>query len=1779
MIDQTSGPIGDGGVSSNTPSPQGDDNLLSLSEPDRSEGSPLLTLDLLNSRRPGLSGPQSEQRAWKADQGLGKDSPGQDVLLHAIQTGTEDDQRQNAATIKDGKDAQLKQDLVAKKASETANSPDGPQPDDINYMAQLSAYKPSNDPNTIFEHAFANQFVSTAITNGGGAGGILSESYAKDPEYTGHFAAEASDRIAWHESMKSVLEDRQSQYEGQSSLAKAAQFAEGLIPVLSSYRTYDKLHASSDAILPGNVTRDWINHIYSLDASKAYIEVNEKLDSMNPSDALELANVLASGYNPAQQWMTNAGALADATMLPLVGGLKMALKAPVRLADALGTSVGREATANAFKDVYRAALPLRTNPADVAAALGDTAKSAQLNFTRSLQEKLGSQDPLKEGLPLSNLTTVMNPWSIVTGDKGNLSAVATNRLLDFFKSNAVKLVSGVTDRSMVNRLTPEAQKVTMTEAQSILSDRFTHVGDALIDYQHVVPSDTSANVGATVARFGKPDATLFKDTDEARQYAKLYGLNDYRIEPQGNGFTLNVAKHWDETTPGVRDALISTAANQTPKSVANKFISWARSADDLTSLFQRENRITAVHGSEQLAETFKQAWKGVGSLRKNEYEALSRVMEHNRLEMDPAEVTAAKAAGKEPMQGRFYNNIGELSDTYSRLIGRNPTEREVKAYFTARQLNDTEFYMRNVGVARDRMRQGIENFELRDLVPDKDGYSVDTRSPPFGAKEIKEIPYNLKDDFSILVHEAGKEPQVYRRSEIANNQAFKGTLDKLQGDGHKILQVENPNKNIWPGSVDKRTGEITPSRFGEDPVHIVVTKDSRSTPLDWNQIPYRAGWHTEYPQKWFVKQPIIRRSDQKVLDEGTGETSSTSERPPRPEAPRAQETGNTRIVYGNEVTREEVGAKLKHLEGLHQHLTDEMAADRPVDVKELLQFRKERDKYKEVLDNWDKGGAGPSAADLEDYKAKLAEWENWKPTEPKEPILGPANRHTYQGDTTMFGFNSSGEAERYAKAVETARQMMNRNDPSLADHLAKNTPFSKEAFESLFREGNDGNPALFHRDDPFVHVASGRTVSDDYRDLLNQRYANFEDNIRHPLNLSASTDKKFLGQRDNPLWTVAEKGSELHPAFELKNAETVDPMSAVHRAMSNIIRHAYFQDYKIQAVETWAREFGHLLKVDKDMLNSNPVAFLHNPTWDERVAGSKQTELAAAKASRTAILNLIGTESPYRLKLDSFRDSLLSPIYNKRGNGSAAYGLGSKILGSETDPLKFARAVAFHAQIGLFNPMHLLMTAVTMANSMAIGGASHTIPGVTSAFFMGNLIHTADEGVIQHFANLAETFGMKQEWFKESLDALKKSGFANAGGNHIWQDDMAEPKFFDGKMGSFLDKGLYFFKKGETATRLTAWNVAYREWRTANPNAVLTNYVKNSILQRADLLSGNMSRASAASMQQGTFAPAAQFMSYGLRQMDQMVGNRLTWQEKARVFGMNSALYGLPIAASQPLAGVWDLHEDIRKYAVEHNLPINNGFFDAAYSGVLGSIGRYITGEPNDFVNKLGPAGNSNVREFLNGDKSFLETAFGPSYDKLSQAVGSFDPFFRAVRGTITGDEYHLTPEDFLGIPRIANSFNNTFKATVAYNTGVQLSNNGTNLGEVNAREAIFGPLTGGLPRRLSDANLQQQVISEHNDAVKAAAKEMGEQWRFAIQAGNAGDQEMSKAYFQRAATIAKAAGVLPNEYAQFYSDARKFTQGMDKSVGWDFAWKKAPMADAKTRQQQFMDTQGNFKK
>lgn len=825
---------------------------------------------------------------------LGKDFSKDDIHRY-LSTGNEDQLRQVAAQVKDIKDQKEKTETLSDLLSQ--GMPTDPKEQSILYdkVKAVGSYTPANNPMTIVEEAYAKRFVEEVPFVGpenetqkvimAQADKIVDAEHRKRVE-TAHTETlndmELAERLKLTQEIhKDVLEKAQTKYDQESTWGKIIDFGKSATPFYDYYNmTMDVPGMERASILPGTTIAQWITHLYDQPPAvqKEWLQkaVNV-IGEYNPGLAVRVAEA-AVNYSTTDQAFDNVFGVLDLKDAPGLGAA--AVVGAAAATGAARAAARRYAARNAFRTSIAASAAPNASPGAFHAAMGNINGAAVNNVAQGgFPVHLGAAPNPQQ--VANNTPTFMNPQA-GPGTSTGLAGAQTSRFSNFVQQRAADYQRQFEAAIRINRLPEIAHQMAMDGMRQEFEDTINQSVSSALQNARVIPGtniqrpvgpvapvkmgvggtpvrpeNTSENLARWEFEVSKPNGQLFSDPSTSREidvWANLMGLQpgDYGARQTGNGWVMTLSKPLDETKPYVRDNLIKTT-NVTPKDSSMGILSWVRRGGARVSEFNANNRIAYVTGQEKLREILEPLAQTMISLKKNHVDALNRVMTEEAQRINPST--------NQP--GMFFVNQQEFDAAYRRLNGRSPTRRETDAYIAARTLNDLEFGLRNSSYYKELARLGIKNIELNvKTIDPSTGLPVFSKSK-FEGKVIDKLPVGAEDAKSramvTLYHEGDPDPKVVPLHALMTEKG-QGHLAELRDKGYKIIQTANPVRK--PGK------EV----FGDqESVNFIITKDFHASELNANNlINYREGWHQIYPQKWFIKQPVVRKIDN--LDAATGKT-------------------------------------------------------------------------------------------------------------------------------------------------------------------------------------------------------------------------------------------------------------------------------------------------------------------------------------------------------------------------------------------------------------------------------------------------------------------------------------------------------------------------------------------------------------------------------------------------------------------------------------------------------------------------------------------------------------------------------------------------------------------------------------------------------------------------------------------------------------------------------------------------------------------------------------------
>lgn len=778
----------------------------------------------------------------------------------------------------------------------------------------------------------------------------------------------------------------------------------------------------------------------------------------------------------------------------------------------------------------------------------------------------------------------------------------------------------------------------------------------------------------------------------------------------------------------------------------------------------------------------------------------------------------------------------------------------------------------------------------------------------------------------------------------------------------------------------------------------------------------------------------------------------------------------------------------------------------------------------------------------------------------------PGGMLHYTGDMTFHDRPTERQARRDAEAYDTARKLhlAGRID-ELRDFLPNHIPYSFDQWMDMVQR------KVISLEDPFVYTKAGTRTIDTVHEgkTMEQWYGgNLRNHVQSKYNLSSALDNTFTADRDSIITGIAEdRGTEGRPIYRLDKSKTLDSFTALERSLGQSTRQTWMGDLKSAAMEQWIQEWGGrgVLNISNEALMRNPAYFFHHPEFNSNVDASL---LRAAKASRQSSMNFIGQRTDVDRVTDWVENFAANMIYDKFGDGKTLAVAQKYLLPAIHDPWLYARTLAFHTKLGVFNPKQLLLQAQSLGHVMAVAGVKNGVPGLEAAWSIRRAIAGGwpdgeRRAILEHFAN--RTHGWEPGEFKEMYDALRSSGYGNVMGETAWKDDISAPNFIKTKWGNFLDAGTWFFAEGERITRLAAFASAFKEMK-ANGMGAIGNRELSKLVTRADTFNINMTRASNANMQQGVMSVPLQFLSFNWRLAEQllpgMLGKgRLTQAEAFKAFTMYSMMYGVPIAAGGA-TGVIPFYDMIKGAMIDRGINTdNNPWLESLVDGIPAMVIHATTGKDYAIGSNLGVDANNLVSDMLAGKKSILDVALGASGGVLKDFAKTLPPFVQAAVSFVKdqGESFPLMTDDFVEFASTVTSFSNAMKMYYAMSVGKSFTKDGKYVTDVTPVDGLVQLIAGVKPMDMHNATIMKTILSAKKDAQAEAKKRYQEEIRKAMSNGADNNVAEMQSHLKRAKTWARAGDANPAQEADWFKELthnRELLGDMAKTKADFWSWR-----------------------
>jgi len=742
-----------------------------------------------------------------------------------------------------------------------------------------------------------------------------------------------------------------------------------------------------------------------------------------------------------------------------------------------------------------------------------------------------------------------------------------------------------------------------------------------------------------------------------------------------------------------------------------------------------------------------------------------------------------------------------------------------------------------------------------------------------------------------------------------------------------------------------------------------------------------------------------------------------------------------------------------------------------------------------------------------------------------------SKKNWYEGDSTIAAFNIGAMGRDVAARLDKVRQLLKAN--KIDEARAANPLPDFEEVQGWFKTRD-----VIGADGGVLRTVPGR-LSLDERIQLIPRHQRIHDlnnelkdsvNARLPDSFTDGTREGFgrnIDSKPDPydIFTMSNTGTRANPLYNVEPVKAVNPVTSINRALKRSVESSFMNDYKIFSVEHWIKEAAPHMGVSPAQLAEAPFYYFHHPEWK---SGDK-ARIANLETARFQIQQFMGVHNALDNFLHLGAQKLADSLYERTGKPNIAL-TPTYALPFLRDPFNFIRSVTFHEKIGLWAIPQLMVQSQTFSAIFGIAGAKYAAPGTRAAMLHQWSRLNRNPEILDHMDKLASEgkflspalFPGHSRWrpgeWLEAYHLLNRTGFANVAGEHIFRDNPHSYDIISSGKNKILDAGTIFFRGAERNVRYGAWYTAFREFRDKVPHGRITDDDLATILNRADTLSINMSRASASTLQRGVFSVASQFYSYQLRMAELFFGKgRLLPHERARLLGYNAALYGVP--TSLGVTG-FPFVEYIQQKAREQGYIVGEKWGETLFhEGLPSLLIGLATGNYYNIPQRYGSGGQNPISESLRSDHTFWDTIGGAAGSTFANTLANADGLIQSTISMIKGgDEKHpYKIDDFKDMFLEVSVIKNNWQFYEAVRTHKWFSKKEAYLEDTSVANALFMYLSGLQPESSIDAHLTTIARKSEKEYETAQTNLFIKEYRRMLQAADNNDTEQTKDYHRRA--------------------------------------------------------------
>ncbi|MDE1830349.1 MAG: hypothetical protein KGI25_08500 [Thaumarchaeota archaeon] len=813
-----------------------------------------------------------------------------------------------------------------------------------------------------------------------------------------------------------------------------------------------------------------------------------------------------------------------------------------------------------------------------------------------------------------------------------------------------------------------------------------------------------------------------------------------------------------------------------------------------------------------------------------------------------------------------------------------------------------------------------------------------------------------------------------------------------------------------------------------------------------------------------------------------------------------------------------------------------------------------------------------------------------------------SQKHVYAGDITALALRNADEGREIAMHLNKVHEHMIAGDEAGARSYMDKWGVAGLDFDTDIKARYQADTKAFNQYGKFYVVPKDATIPSIDADLesrfklVDTDKMHLKDGTRHG-NLSRTSTVAFNQPRDAyELHTIENTGTVLNPVWQHRPAKLIDPIDSLNRSMTRLSNSFYMDDYRNFAAEHWLQTFGKWLDIDEKDYRHSPLWAFYNADFRKDAPDNIKM---LGDSNRKKARDFLGTPNSWDSMVNSVGIDLMNSISKKvRGK----YLPFSEIPASK-DPFQTIRGLVFDLKLGLGALPTFWTQFTALSNVAAISPRSAASAAMATLYhqwtrvnplIVDELDKRASSGL--HLAGMLGMRDFKPGQFKEAWDTLKETSFDQVGSEHAMLDSMLKDRGVRTFMDGLRYWGRIAFREGAQAVRTAAWYTAYLDFREANPTGALTRLDKSWILDRASMLDHNMSRASNSSINSGIMSVPAQFYTYARNLSEMFYGKRLTWQEKARLFGVNATLWGLP-AGGIGLLGL-PVGDYFRKQAEQGRVevpgftragvntgwtykpgegPVSTGIMD----GVLSLLAGYITGKGDiqagkiyDF-SKFGVKGWDPINNFLDTDKTFWDFMGGASFQTIRNTMYRSGNFMNEIGQLLHGEKFQPTWQDVADLFKESSGVSYSWKLYMALAHQVAMSNNNTPLeNNVSTSDAIFRFITGLQPTQISDIGIHRGILTSREEFEKYINSQASRNFNLGLLAMKDGDRDAYVKYWTKGNTWLNSAMYPPDKKTDALNSFFTRKEDLVHSIDWSLSHSRVPESLQKTEQEREMVNQ-----